>query len=786
MNRYDWAAPESANGLWDWDLTTSRIHFSPEWTCLLGFAGTDLGSTVEEWFKRIHPEDIESVQKEISDCLAQGSSNFEIRHRMIHKDGCYRWMACQGSISRDQTGRATRITGRHVDMTPEKVVDTLTGLPNRILAVDRLTRSVDKANNNSDFIFAVLILDLDLFESGIDCLESVNVDSLIISAARRIETALRNQVGAPTADRAHLVARSGGTEFLILLDGLGKFADAKIISDHLLKEMLVPFEFRGQEVFLSPSIGIALSGTGYSNADEVLRDADTALYRAKSFGKSRSEIFDTALLETTQSREMLEQDLREALDRNQLVLYYQPILCLSTNRVVGFEALIRWNHPSKGLVGPMDFIPIAERNGCIIPIGRWTVQQACRQLKAWREELHISENIWISVNLSGNQFSHPLLANEIRESLAETGLNTSGLMLELTEGTVMRNPEAARSTLMQLRVLGARVGLDDFGTGYSSLAHLRRFPLDFLKIDHAFIKNIESGGDSFEIVRTIFALARQLGLQIIAEGIENHRQLELLRSLQCDYGQGFLFSQAVESGAAAKLLLDDPAIEKANSHSSVSEAAEFVPTPTASPLYRTRPVWQKLFAGKMMFFSALVAAILLASLILVLRIDRPASVESRKIDTGPSIAKTAEAVESPLKANSASVPIKAPPVLNPAAASKSVHAASVSKPTKQFQAVQPVVYQFQVTHDHALGSCRGVLKFDKDSISFISEKGKDSFYFSKQEYTYLLDRDWLVIKTAKATYRFKSAIAQNKAENRSQLSDIYQTVCNLYKENPAD
>jgi diguanylate cyclase (GGDEF)-like protein/PAS domain S-box-containing protein len=791
LDHYDFAAPDAGNGLWDWDLTTSRIHFSPEWVYLLGCAGTDLANTVDEWFNRIHPEDLESVRTEISSYLAQGSERFEIRHRMIHKDGCYRWMACQGVITRDQTGRAIRIMGCHIDMTAEKVVDPLTGLPNRILAVDRLTRSIEKAGNRSDFIFAVLILDLDIFESGIDCLETINADSLIIAAARRLETSLRNQCSLPGGDRAYLAARSEGREFIILLDGLGTLGEAKRIADQLLKEMLVSFEFSGREVFLRPSIGIALSATGYRSAEEALRDADTAVYRAKSFGKSRCEVFDTAVLESTQSREKLEEDLREALNRNQFVVHYQPILCLSTSRIVGFEALVRWNHPSRGLIPPMDFIPAAERNGFIVPMGQWILQQVCRQLKAWRQDSRVSKELWISINLSGAQFAHPSLAKEIQATLLDVGLDANGLMLELTEGTVMRNQEAARSTLMQLRVLGARVGLDDFGTGYSSLAHLRRFPLDYLKIDFAFIKSIETSKDSLEIIRTIIVLARQLGLRVIAEGIENPGQLELLRSLQCDYGQGFLFSRAIESGTATSLLLNGPASVEV-------EASNASPEDDSIPrVFKWR--W---FALRKMVLLLCGAGILLG-LGLAFRMNRlPARATPTVSPTlKAQTEKIAEPAELPLKDKEIPVPapqkkIAVKPAIGiskpraPAAIPTSPQLTVAEKNTREEPAktigeikeTSPsAICEFRAVHGHVLGSCTGILKFDRDSVSFVSEKGKDSFYLKNQEYSYLLDRDWLVIKAGSAVFRFKSAAARDKTENRSQLSDLYQTITNLHQ-----
>ena len=295
MDRYELAAQGADNVLWDWDLTTSRLHYAPGWISMLGYSESECGSTSEEWFKRIHPEDLESVQQEIASHLEKGSTQFEIQHRMLHQDGCYRWMSCQGVITRDEAGRPVRITGFHADITAEVVVDTLTGLPNRHLLLNRLTRAIEKARKQEDFLYAVFIVELDLFESGINRLETLNGDELIVAAARRLESALRTKDSFSREGRADLVARSGGEEFLILLEGLSEVAEAKKVAERLLKAILAPFAFNGRDVSLSASIGIALSATGYGNPEEVLRDTDAALYRAKSLGKCRCEVFDTAI-----------------------------------------------------------------------------------------------------------------------------------------------------------------------------------------------------------------------------------------------------------------------------------------------------------------------------------------------------------------------------------------------------------------------------------------------------------------------------------------------------------
>jgi diguanylate cyclase (GGDEF)-like protein/PAS domain S-box-containing protein len=872
VDRFELAAQASDNALWDWDLTTNRIHFSPGWISMLGCSGVDFGNSLEEWFGRVHPEDLESVRREINDHLSQGSSQFESQHRLLHQDGCYRWVSCLGLITRDQNGRAIRVAGSHVDITPEKVVDALTGLPNRLLLLDRLKRSIDRAKKQEDFLFAVLIVDLNLFNSGISHLETVNTDSLVITAARRMETFLRAWDSSAQDGRAHLIARSVGEEFIILLDGLSALGEAKNTADKLLKEVLAPFDFNAREVFLSPDIGIALSATGYRNAEEALRDADTALYRAKSFGKSRCEVFDTAVLESTRSRSQLGKELQEALARNQFQVFYQPVVSLSVNQIVGFEALTRWIHPSRGLVMPMEFIGIAQKTGLIVELDRWVLQEACKQVSTWKKHARISKDLWVSVNLSSAQFTQPSLMKEIGGVLRNNELDASSLMLELTEGTVMENPESARSLLMQLRVMGARIGLDDFGTGYSSLAHLRRFPLDFLKIDHTFVRSIENNSDTLEIIRAINVLARQLGLHVVAEGIENSRQLEILQSLGCEYGQGFLFSRAVPAEKAEKLMLEgfgpsakagepgtDCLKDVGDSVESISEqssslegkgnltqgmkyllvgiaalvlltvgilaakmsrvrplpAGQSSPAPAAlnqtKPLgQRAAPVVEQAIVPEIKKEPEIIpdpkgAAAAVIETKLHPEPEASASVGSKKASVPATAKGTASVPSSVIRKKALAKMEQKNPAVDVRARSTAVTIESAAQqnepvappaPVESVSAMPPklpeempghpprkapaVVHQFPVLHSHVLGSCRGVLKFTRESVSFVSVKEKDSFYFEYPGYTVALERDQLTIKAGSMAFRFKSDLAISKEDNRSQLSEIYQKISKLH------
>ncbi len=599
-------------------------------------------------------------------------------------------------------------------------------------------------------------------------LERLHSDSIMVAAARRLETALRTKDSSGQERRADLVARSGAGEFIILLEKLNELADAQLVAERLLKVILAPFTFDGHAVSLSASIGIALSATGYRNSEDALRDANTALHRAKSLGRSRCEVFDTAVLLSDQTRQQLEKDFHGALHRKEFQVYYQPILSLTTNQIAGFEALVRWEHPSRGLLMPGDFIPIAEKNGFIIPLNRWVMKDACLQLKTWQIDPRIPKNLWISVNLSAKQFSQSSLVKDIREILLDSNLDAQGLMLELTEGIVMEDPEETRNVLMQLRVMGTRIALDDFGTGYSSMAYLHRFPLDYLKIDRSFVMSIENTPDALEIVKTIKSLAAQLGLRVVAEGIENPRQLELLRSMGCEYGQGFLFSKAVRADQAESLLLHGFAsreglnlptesaegrrTKNGMSRESASTPGILNPARGSGRVFSQRRKWVSLGLTALIL---LFVGVLLANLNLL---TAPPSIPT--VTGRPRVAIASPEIAEPPPAPAAQ---KAPAAVPKAAKAKPIE----------------MVHTFPVKHDHWLGSCKGILRIAPDSIAFVSESKNHSFDYKYSECFYALDGDELTLKAGSRIYHFRSAIAFTKDENRSHLLEIFQEISKL-------
>lgn len=424
--------------------------------------------------------------------------------------------------------------------------DALTGLPNRSLLIDHLKLAIERSKLQHDHLFAVLFIDLDRFKNINDSLGHNTGDQLLVAIAGRLGECLR-----PT----DTIARLGGDEFAILLDGLEDWAIATAVAERIQTELAKPFSLNGHEVYTTASIGVRLSIDGREDAENMLRDADTAMYRAKDNGKARYELFHSTMHTRAVALLTLENDLRRAVEREEFCVHYQPIVSLETEALVGFEALVRWNHPDRGLVPPDEFIPLAEETGLITEIGSWVLRVACAQLRAWQSALGI-ESLTMSVNLSGKQLTQSDLIQQIENTLRQTGLDPTWLQLEITESVVMENAELATNTLLQLRKLGVHLSIDDFGTGYSSLSYLHRFPVNTLKIDRSFIGRMAKGDENSEIVRTICTLANNLGMEVVAEGVETSEQLELLRSLKCEYGQGYFFSKPVDAETATALIYD--------------------------------------------------------------------------------------------------------------------------------------------------------------------------------------------------------------------------------------
>jgi diguanylate cyclase (GGDEF)-like protein/PAS domain S-box-containing protein len=563
--RYSLAAKGANDGLWDWDLDNDHIYYSPRWKEILGYSEEEIKANLQEWFARIHPGDLVEVQLALSAHLEGVSEHFEHEYRIRHKNGSYLWVLTRGLAVRDANGTAYRIAGSQTDITLRKraeeklsydaLHDSLTGLPNRALFFDRLERVIEHTKRNKEYLFAVLFLDIDRFKNVNDRYGHLVGDNLLVAIGERLRTSMR---------LSDTVSRLGGDEFVVLVEDIENMAEAIKISSRIQEKICQQFDIDGREIFISCSIGIIFNDDSYSRVGEFLRDADIAMYRAKAEGRSRHIVFDSEMRTDLMNRIWMEHDLRQAIAEGQFCLHYQPILSLRTGRLVGFEALIRWQHPSEGLISPMLFIPLAEETRLIIPIGRWVIKEACRQLKQWEEKHHGEKPLTMSVNISSVQLSYQDFVEQVEEIIRESDINPTNLTFEITERMIVEDNLIATRVISRLRELGVRVHLDDFGTGYSALNYLQRYPIDILKIDRDFIGKIDENGESVEIIKAILNLARDLNMSVIAEGIETEYQFDLLKGLNCQFGQGYYFAKPMEPEGIETMLTTNALFQVGN------------------------------------------------------------------------------------------------------------------------------------------------------------------------------------------------------------------------------
>ena len=549
--RYTLAAQGANDGLWDWDVETGRVYYSPRWKAMLGYDEAEIGDGIAEWLDRVHADDLPRLRADIDVHLRHDKENLSSEFRIRHRDGQYRWVLCRGIAVKDPERDTLRAAGSLTNITDRKLAeeqlrfealhDSLTGLANRSLLADRLTHSLARSNRDPENRFALLYIDLDEFKVINDSLGHQVGDKLLIEVARRLSACARKVDTIARIPGDH-VARIGGDEFVMLLEDLAAPEDALRVAERIHSALAEPFNLGVHDLVARGSIGVATSDGSYARPEEVLRDADIALYQAKQAGKSCTCVFDPQMHQRAMTRWSTETELRRAIERDEFELHYQPIVD-GAGRLAALEALVRWRHPVRGLVMPDAFISVAEETGLIVPLGKLVLANACRQLRRWQREIPSLAQMAVGVNISHRQFVSPAVVDDVARILDETGLAPQSLRLEVTETAAMQNAAQTIETMARLRAMGILIYMDDFGTGYSSLSQLQRMPLDALKIDREFVKDMNRDETSRSIVDSIIALAHTMSLRVIAEGVETAEQAARLADSGCDYLQGYYFGR---------------------------------------------------------------------------------------------------------------------------------------------------------------------------------------------------------------------------------------------------
>ncbi|HBG60605.1 MAG: hypothetical protein A2Y03_00845 [Omnitrophica WOR_2 bacterium GWF2_38_59] len=542
LERYTISSLGSEEGLWDWNFDTNEIYYSKNWKKIIGYEDDDITGTPDEWFAKIHLNDVDRVKKVFSVNKKNPNSTVSTTYQILHSDGEYRWVTTKGTFLDNKDGRINRIVGSHKDITLQKVAehqllhdalhDNLTGLANRALFFDRLTFFIERAKRVKDYKYAVVFMDLDRFKVINDSLGHLFGDQLLIQIAEILK---KNMRGNDT------IARLGGDEFTILLDNVEDIGDAIRFSKRIQREITTSFNIKGHDVFVTASIGIAISTPEIKRPEEILRNADISMYQAKAKGRSRHEVYRPEMHTTALNLFYLEKDLRNAIDNKEFELYFQPIISSESGKIVRLESLIRWNHPERGLVNPLSFIPLAEETGMIIDIGEWVLKQSCVESKKWQDLFNI--DIGVSVNFSARQFQFQNIAKLIQKVSKDTNINLHNLEIEITETTAMKNIDYSVKVLNELKLLGLKISIDDFGIGYSSLSCINILPIDSIKIDRTFTRNIGGDTKNVIIVENLISMAHNLNLKVVAEGVETPEQLQFLMEKKCDELQGYLFSK---------------------------------------------------------------------------------------------------------------------------------------------------------------------------------------------------------------------------------------------------
>ena len=543
--RYALATRGANDGIWDWDLQTQEIFCSERLMAILNIDGDHEIINPEIWRSHIHPDDIELVEQAIREHIKGTTDNIAVEYRIVREDGGYRWVLARGLTVRDNKGWAYRMAGSLTDITVRKLRDALTGLPNRALLMDRIDSAIARVRRNEDDVFAVLIVGIDGFKNLNHALGHNAGDRLLTQVAKRLQTLV-----GPNTTLAYL----GGDEFSVILEEVASLPRLVRQVQAIKASFDDPFILGVQPIVLSAGIGVTTSRVEHETAGDFLRAADVAMRRAKRAGRGQYEIFDADMGRQAQQHLHMEMDLRRAVERSELQVYYQPIVQLDSRKLVGFEALLRWKHPLKGYVSPDEFIPLAENTNLIDEIGGFVLREAARQLRLWKNAIPGTQDLSVAINLSVKQLANARLCEDVAEVLEEFVLPPEALKIEITESILMQTGESGRELLDQLIEVGVGIAIDDFGTGYSSLSYLYRLAASFLKIDKTFINDLETDPKARAIVEAVILLGRSLGLQVVAEGVETWEQVNILENLQCDFGQGYCFAEPLPASEAERLI----------------------------------------------------------------------------------------------------------------------------------------------------------------------------------------------------------------------------------------
>ncbi len=576
--RHELSLAGANDGMWEWNLRTNQVAYSSRWMALLGLSEQEIEARPEGWLARVHPDDIDGLRASLREHIDGRSPEHEFEHRIRLSDGTFRWVSSHALVRRAPSGEALYIAGSLTDVSRRKRAeaklhrnvqhDSLTGLASRLALVEELEGAIDRARDDPRYRYVLLFINLNRFKMVNDSIGLESGDRMLAELGARLRTCVKIN---------DLVCRYGGDEFAILVDNLDTWEQAEAIADTIHSVLSESFAIDGHNIFTTASIGVAVGLPSYDRTADVIRNAGVATGQAKHAGVSRTSFFNSNMRVDAVHTLHLQNALRMAVDRREFEVYYQPIVNIRDRVLAGFEALVRWRHPSRGIVGPCEFIPLAEETGLIVRIGHFVLREACAQMATWNHNLPEGADLNISVNLSGRQLESPALLDDIEGILAESTLDPHHLRLEITESTLIDDPESAERTLQRLRSMGIRIYIDDFGTGYSSLTYLHRFSVDGLKIDKSFVDMLGQPNRKSAIVPSIVSLGHNLGMGVIAEGVETNLQANALQDISCIEGQGYLYSRPI-TGPDATWIIKNGLPESRNT-----------PVPHGSTLYLDRP-----------------------------------------------------------------------------------------------------------------------------------------------------------------------------------------------------